>query len=146
MSAPAALAIAKVIYPETKRAPLAKVETSAQVKSPYNNSLEAAMVGAMDAVPIVAGIASNLVAFLSIYNFFNRTLTWLGYRACMTKNLTFEVRLNSSNVHPCSPNYMVHTWFCFPNCSSSSPTCCGQLPSPWVCPPKIASRSLSLSA
>ncbi len=91
MSAPAALAVSKIIYPETKKAPLAKIKTGAAVKSPYNNSLEAAMVGAMDSVPIVGGIASNLVAFLSIYSFFNRTLTWIGYRACMTKDLTFEV-------------------------------------------------------
>ncbi|EUB60933.1 Solute carrier family 28 member 3 [Echinococcus granulosus] len=91
MSAPAALAIAKVIYPETKRAPLAELAACEQVKSPYNNVLEAAMVGAMDSIPIVAGIAANLIAFLSIYDFFNKTLTWLGYRACMTQDLTFEV-------------------------------------------------------
>ncbi|KAL5970977.1 Solute carrier family 28 member 3 [Taenia solium] len=91
MSAPAALAIAKVIYPETKRAPLAEVAACEQVKSPYHNVLEAAMVGAMDSIPIVAGIAANLIAFLSIYDFFNQTLTWLGYRAGMKQNLTFEL-------------------------------------------------------
>ncbi|VDM33560.1 unnamed protein product [Hydatigera taeniaeformis] len=91
MSAPAALAVAKVIYPETKRAPLAEVSACEQVKSPYHNVLEAAMVGAMDSIPIVAGIAANLIAFLSIYDFFNQTLTWLGYRAGMTRDLTFEL-------------------------------------------------------
>uniref|UniRef100_A0A5K3EGQ7 Solute carrier family 28 member 3 n=1 Tax=Mesocestoides corti TaxID=53468 RepID=A0A5K3EGQ7_MESCO len=91
MSAPAALAIAKVIYPETKRAPLAKVDSCEKIKSPHNNVLEAAMVGAMDSIPICAGIVSNLIAFLSIYNFFNSTLTWLGYRACMQQDLTFEL-------------------------------------------------------
>ncbi|KAL7060448.1 hypothetical protein AAHC03_09701 [Spirometra sp. Aus1] len=91
MSAPAALAISKIIYPETRRAPLASLDRMDSVKSPYSNALEAAMVGAMESVPIVAGIASNLIAFLSIYNFFNRTLTWLGARACMTQSLTFEL-------------------------------------------------------
>lgn len=94
MSAPAALAIAKVIYPETKRAPLASVDACDKVKSPYNNALEAAMVGAMDAIPIVAGIAANLIAFLSIYDFFNQTLIWLGRRAGVQQDLTFEVRFD----------------------------------------------------
>uniref|UniRef100_A0A0X3NJU0 Solute carrier family 28 member 3 n=1 Tax=Schistocephalus solidus TaxID=70667 RepID=A0A0X3NJU0_SCHSO len=91
MSAPAALAVSKIIYPETRIAPLASLTRVDSIKSPYSNVLEAAMVGAMESVPIVAGIASNLIAFLSIYNFFNRTLTWLGKRACMTQDLTFEL-------------------------------------------------------
>ncbi|VDN12896.1 unnamed protein product [Dibothriocephalus latus] len=49
------------------------------------------MVGAMEAIPIVGGIAANLIAFLSIYNFFNGVLTWLGDRACLPKPLTFEL-------------------------------------------------------
>ncbi|VUZ38941.1 unnamed protein product [Hymenolepis diminuta] len=93
MSAPAALAISKVIYPETKKAPLAAIGALEKVKSPYNNVLEAAMVGAMDSIPIVAGIAANLIAFLSIYDFFNQTLIWLGRRASMEQDLTFEVRI-----------------------------------------------------
>ena len=92
MSAPAALAIAKVIYPETKRAPLASINEYDKVTSPYANVLDAAIVGAMDGIPIVAGIAANLIAFLSIYDFFNQTLRWLGQRACIGKDLTFEVR------------------------------------------------------
>ncbi|VDO01401.1 unnamed protein product [Rodentolepis nana] len=91
MSAPAALAISKVIYPETKKAPLAGFGELGKIKSPYNNVLEAAMVGAMDSIPICAGIAANLIAFLSIYNFFNQTLVWLGRRACMEQDLTFEL-------------------------------------------------------
>nr|VZI11805.1 unnamed protein product [Spirometra erinaceieuropaei] len=39
----------------------------------------------------VANIFVSMVTFLSIYNFFNRTLTWLGARACMTQSLTFEL-------------------------------------------------------
>ncbi|KAM3172474.1 hypothetical protein ACTXT7_014456 [Hymenolepis weldensis] len=91
ISAPAALAISKVVYPETKKAPLAAIGAFEQVKSPYNNVLEAAMAGAMDSIPIVAGIAANLIAFLSIYDFFNQTLIWLGRRACMEHDLTFEL-------------------------------------------------------
>ncbi len=59
--------------------------------SPYHSVIEAAIVGAMDAIPICGGILANLIAFLSIYNFFNRTLVWIGYRACLKFDLTFEV-------------------------------------------------------
>ncbi|KAM7535169.1 hypothetical protein Aperf_G00000101624 [Anoplocephala perfoliata] len=91
MSAPAALAVAKIIYPETKKAPLANVSTMESVKSPHHSVLEAAMVGATDAIPIVASIAANLIAFLSIYDFFNGVLIWLGNRAGMQKELSFEL-------------------------------------------------------
>lgn len=133
MSAPAALAISKVVYPETKRAPLAEVAACEQVKSPYHNVLEAAMVGAMDSIPIVAGIAANLIAFLSIYDFFNQTLTWLGYRAGMTQNLTFEVSatlfspidhmpLPSTSTFSNPPSCIHHYCLsCFPACLLLSP-------------------------
>ncbi|KAL5970976.1 Solute carrier family 28 member 3 [Taenia solium] len=91
ISAPAALAISKIMYPETKISPLANSEISFKMKSPYNSALEAAMIGAMDAVPICAGITANLIAFLSIYNFFNRILVWLGRRVSLQFDLTFEV-------------------------------------------------------
>ncbi|KAH9284200.1 Sodium/nucleoside cotransporter 2 [Echinococcus granulosus] len=91
ISAPAALAVSKIIYPETKISPVASSEFSLKLKSPYNSVLEAAMVNAMEAVPICAGITANLIAFLSIYNFFNRILIWLGKCGCLEFDLTFEM-------------------------------------------------------
>ena len=143
MSAPAALAIAKVIYPETKRAPLGLIGEVDKVKSPYNNVLEAAMVGAMDAIPIVAGIAANLIAFLSIYDLFNETLIWLGRRACMEQDLTFEVRIIFLFKSSSSPRFKF-TLFALPY-SSSSPTFSGPLHSPWEFLPRTASRLLNSS-
>ncbi|VDL89747.1 unnamed protein product [Schistocephalus solidus] len=91
MSAPAGLAISKVLYPETKRAPLHSLKSLESVKIKYSNIVEAAMAGAMDAVPIVVGIAANLIAFLSLYQFMNSLLTWFGERAQLPKPLTFEL-------------------------------------------------------
>ena len=61
--------------------------------SSYQNVIEAAMVGALDGVQICAGIVGNLIAFLSIYNFLNSVLIWLGNCAHLPFNLTFEVSL-----------------------------------------------------
>ncbi|KAL5108855.1 Solute carrier family 28 member 3 [Taenia crassiceps] len=91
LSAPAALAVSKIMYPETKMSPLANSEISLKMKSPYNSALEAAMVGAMEAIPICAGIVANLIALLSLYNFLNRILIWLGRRVSLQFDLTFEV-------------------------------------------------------
>ncbi|KAL7061054.1 hypothetical protein AAHC03_09699 [Spirometra sp. Aus1] len=91
MSAPAGLAVSKVLYPETKRAPLSSLRSLESVKIKYTNIVEAAMAGAMDAVPIVAGIAANLIAFLSLYQFMNNLLIWFGERAKMPTPLTFEL-------------------------------------------------------
>ncbi|CDI97497.1 sodium:nucleoside cotransporter 2 [Echinococcus multilocularis] len=91
ISPAAALAVSKIIYPETKISPVASSEFSLKLKSNYNSVLEAAMVGAMEAVSIYAGITANLIAFLSICNFFNRILIWLGKCACLEFDLTFKV-------------------------------------------------------
>ncbi|VDD79418.1 unnamed protein product [Mesocestoides corti] len=91
ISAPAALATSKIMYPETKISPMTSSKVSLKMKSPYQSVLEAAMVGAMDAIPICGGVVANLIAFLSIYNFLNRTLVWMGKRACLGFDLTFEV-------------------------------------------------------
>ncbi|EUB60934.1 Solute carrier family 28 member 3 [Echinococcus granulosus] len=82
ISAPAALAVSKIIYPETKISPVASSEFSLKLKSPYNSVLEAAMVNAMEAVPICAGITANLIAFLK-----QSGLTWL------TKEVHFSTKL-----------------------------------------------------
>ncbi|VDM30643.1 unnamed protein product [Hydatigera taeniaeformis] len=85
MSAPAALAIAKILYPETKQAPLAKGTRNTLHSSPFTNPIEAATVGALEAIPLCAGIIVNLMAFLSIFSVFNRILTWLGHRIGMSR-------------------------------------------------------------
>ncbi|XP_056008146.1 solute carrier family 28 member 3-like isoform X3 [Ostrea edulis] len=93
MSAPAALAMAKLFYPETK-----KSRTGNEV---YNipsgeerNILEAAAKGASESIKLVANVAVNLVAFIALIEFLNQTLIWFGNRAGMEnphKELTFQL-------------------------------------------------------
>ncbi len=59
--------------------------------SPYSSVLEAAMVGAVDSLPVVGAIAANIIAFLAMYQFFNNVLGWLGDRLLISPTLTFEV-------------------------------------------------------
>mmetsp|Transcript_5234 Transcript_5234/g.19184 ORF Transcript_5234/g.19184 Transcript_5234/m.19184 type:complete len:660 (-) Transcript_5234:68-2047(-) len=78
MSAPAALAISKIIYPETKKVRFpagSKIEVEGTGES---NMIEAAANGASAAIPLVANVAANLIAFLSLLELLNEILAWLG--------------------------------------------------------------------
>ncbi|XP_072045725.1 solute carrier family 28 member 3-like [Amphiura filiformis] len=78
MSAPAALAIAKLFYPETEES---QTKTADQMKLPKGqerNIIEAASFGASTAVPLVLNIAANLIAFLALLALFNGILGYLG--------------------------------------------------------------------
>ena len=55
------------------------------------NIIEAAVAGASRAIPLVANIAANLIAFISILYFINATLTWFGQRVGI-QQLTYQVR------------------------------------------------------
>ncbi|VDN12422.1 unnamed protein product [Dibothriocephalus latus] len=91
LSAPAALAIAKIMYPETK-APLSDVDINGAMKmSPYTNIIEAATLGALDAIPLCAGIAANLMAALSMFSLFNSILVWIGRNIGIQRDLTLEI-------------------------------------------------------
>ncbi|XP_078252913.1 solute carrier family 28 member 3-like [Rhinoraja longicauda] len=79
MSAPAALAIGKLFWPETEKAKIT-VNTNIKFdKSEASNVIEAACLGAGAAIPLVANIAANLIAFLSLLSFLNATLSWVGH-------------------------------------------------------------------
>jgi len=54
------------------------------------NFIEAAAAGASSSVSLVANIAANVIAFLSLLQFINATLTWLGQRVGI-QQLTFQV-------------------------------------------------------
>jgi len=77
MSAPAALAFAKLFYPETKKSKT----TSANIifpKSEDSNILDAASNGAVQSVILVGNIAASLVAVLAFVAFMNSLLGWFG--------------------------------------------------------------------
>ncbi|XP_077105068.1 solute carrier family 28 member 3 [Ranitomeya variabilis] len=78
MSAPAALAIAKLFWPETEPIKINMQNGLKLEKGDARNILEAASQGASASIPLVANIAVNLMAFLSLLAFFNSVLSWLG--------------------------------------------------------------------
>lgn len=75
MNAPAALAFSKLFYPETEEtktnADNIKIE-----KGQEANVLHAATVGVTNALPLVANIAANLIAFLAFIGLINHVLDW----------------------------------------------------------------------
>ncbi|XP_070543620.1 solute carrier family 28 member 3-like [Ptychodera flava] len=80
ISAPAALAMAKLFYPETRfDKAMDQSDVTKQLQSPEErNFLEAAANGACQAVPLVANIAANLIAFIALLELFNAFLGWAG--------------------------------------------------------------------
>tara|TARA_Y100000590_G_C15718907_1_gene1012846 strand:- start:1311 stop:2531 length:1221 start_codon:yes stop_codon:yes gene_type:complete len=77
MSAPAALAIAKIIYPETD-----KSETHGDLKvhidKTSSNAMEALGNGATDGLKLAANVAAMLIAFVSIVAMSNYLLSFAG--------------------------------------------------------------------
>ena len=77
MSAPAALAIAKIIYPETELS-----ETHGDLKvhidKTSTNAMEALGNGATDGLKLAANVAAMLIAFVSIVAMFNYLLSFTG--------------------------------------------------------------------
>ncbi|XP_047473066.1 solute carrier family 28 member 3-like isoform X1 [Penaeus chinensis] len=75
MSAPAALAYAKLFYPETEES--RTTASSIQIeKGEETNWLHAAMVGVTNAIPLVANIAANLIAFYAFIALCSHVFDW----------------------------------------------------------------------
>ena len=77
MSAPAALAISKVMYPETEDSPTAGVVTI-KVESPYSNGIDAAATGASEGMKLALNVAAMLIAFLALLALVNGILGYVG--------------------------------------------------------------------
>ena len=77
MSAPAALAISKLLYPETEKS-LTAGEVEVKVDQVYANAVDAAASGASDGLKLAANVAAMLIAFLGLLTFFNALLGWFG--------------------------------------------------------------------
>ncbi|XP_035677802.1 sodium/nucleoside cotransporter 1-like [Branchiostoma floridae] len=89
MAAPTALAISKLVYPETERKGSKKAERLQIEVSQQRNLFEAAASGASVAVTLVSNIVGNLIVFIALLGFLNTVLSWLGVMAGIP-NLTFE--------------------------------------------------------
>lgn len=88
MSAPAALAFSKLLYPETEESQT-QLENIEMPKSEESNVLEAASNGTAVGLLIIGHIVSNLVGFLAFIAFLNSTLLWFGSIVTLDF-LTFE--------------------------------------------------------
>ena len=84
MSAPAALAFAKMMVPETE-APLTMGKVSIEVQSQERNVIEAAANGASDGMKLALNVAAMLLAFVAIIALCNGMLgkvgEWIGFPA-----------------------------------------------------------------
>jgi CNT family concentrative nucleoside transporter len=76
MSAPGALMMAKIIFPETEHS-----ATAGDVKIPkmhlYDNALEAAARGTTDGLKLAANVIAMLISFLALLALINALLAWL---------------------------------------------------------------------
>ena len=79
MSAPAALIIAKIIYPETKVPETAKGDVQIEQISNEENFLEALGNGATDGIKLAINIAAMLIAFISVIAMINWALSLIPF-------------------------------------------------------------------
>ncbi|XP_061179840.1 solute carrier family 28 member 3-like [Saccostrea echinata] len=90
MSAPAALAVSKLAYPETETTITSAYDYGKMGKSTDRNIIEAILSGAWSSIKIITAIAVNVMAFLSVLEFVNMTLDWFGERVGI-ENLSFQL-------------------------------------------------------
>lgn len=79
MSAPAALVIAKIIYPETSTPETAREDIKLSKVSDEANFLEAIGNGATEGMKLAINIAAMLIAFISVITFFNWLLSLISF-------------------------------------------------------------------
>ncbi|MEM7593367.1 MAG: NupC/NupG family nucleoside CNT transporter [Cyanobacteria bacterium P01_A01_bin.83] len=89
MSAPAALAISKLFYPETE-----KPQTLGKIKIPttsnYVNGIDAVTTGTIEGLKLALNVGAMLIAFLGLLALVNSILNWLGTLIGLS-NLSLEL-------------------------------------------------------
>jgi concentrative nucleoside transporter, CNT family len=77
MAAPAALAISKLLYPETEES-LTAGTVKIEVERPWVNVVDAAASGASDGMKLVLNVGAMLIAFLALLALVDALLGWAG--------------------------------------------------------------------
>jgi CNT family concentrative nucleoside transporter len=77
MAAPAGLAIAKILYPETEESET-KGTVKTKVEKNASNVIEAAAVGASDGLQLALNVGAMLLAFIALIALLNSMLGWIG--------------------------------------------------------------------
>ena len=82
MSAPAALAISKLFYPETE-----KSQTQGKIEIPLNsnyvNGIDAVTTGTIEGLKLALNVGAMLIAFLGLLTLFNSLLAFVGVQVGM---------------------------------------------------------------
>jgi concentrative nucleoside transporter, CNT family len=89
MAAPGALVIAKIIYPETEESETMG-EVKLEVKSPYNNVIDAITHGASDGMKISVNVIAMLIGFIALIAMINFILTKAGGAVGLDFPLTLD--------------------------------------------------------
>lgn len=79
MSAPAALAVSKLLFPETEKSLTAGV-VQIEVERTTANVIDAAAVGASEGMKLALNVGAMLIAFLGLLALVNALLGWMGAR------------------------------------------------------------------
>ena len=77
MSAPAALAISQILYPETRPSPTAGL-VNIDVKRESVNGIDAAARGALAGLQLALNVGAMIIAFLGLLALMNALLGWIG--------------------------------------------------------------------
>jgi concentrative nucleoside transporter, CNT family len=77
MSAPAALAISKIMYPETEVSPT-RGKVTVEVEKTSINGIDAISQGAIEGLKLVLNVGAMLIAFLGLLAMLNAFLGWVG--------------------------------------------------------------------
>ncbi|MEO1208343.1 MAG: NupC/NupG family nucleoside CNT transporter [Cyanobacteria bacterium J06638_20] len=77
MSAPAALAISKLMFPETEESATGG-EIKMKVERTSENAVDAIAAGALDGLRLALNVGAMIIAFLGLLAAFNALLGWLG--------------------------------------------------------------------
>jgi len=90
MSAPAGLAVSKIMYPETEVPETTSQDTIHFERPAERNVIEAAAKGASTAITLVANVTAMLITFFAFIAFFNAVLSYLGSMVGYSE-LSFQV-------------------------------------------------------
>ena len=77
MSAPAALAVSKLFYPETEK-PETRGKIETLPRSTYVNGIDAIATGTIEGLKLALNVGAMLIAFLGLLALLNACLAWLG--------------------------------------------------------------------
>ncbi len=92
MSAPAALAISKLLYPETDK-PQTRGKILTQIEQKSTNAIDAITTGALDGLKLALNVGAMLIAFLGLLALVNAILGWLGVQVGLN-TLSLELILS----------------------------------------------------